>query len=184
MSNDFLFDVNPHESDKAKMPKDWQGPVKIMKIEERTTQSGGKQKNVEFVVANGDFEGTKMYKTFNTGLITNPAKVEELMADGLDREEAQAKADEGIEKANKFGRADWAKLVNAAGYINEKYATDEDKQRIAEERAYPLTGDFTDSMLEGKIVFTGTKPNDKGYQEPRWFKDADSLGDVNGSAPI
>lgn len=171
-------------------------PVRITKAEFRTNQppkdsiavKGWTKLNVEYTVANGKFEGKKMYADYNWSAPTdaegNPVpsqhSIDKWAADGLDTEDATKKALAGIATAVNIGKQDVLKLMNAAGFIRMKDTKpgDSNLKRIASgqavgmistENGYEIVDDsgtstgtiFEIPMLVTRVVMCRTKPVEK-----------------------
>lgn len=164
--------------------------ARIHKVEKRPTKAGGQRLSIEYKVANGPHEGKTIYDGgYNLSDKVNPEKIEELMADGLSREEATEKATEGAKKAKEIGLRGAKKVAKAAGYIDPAEATAADKQKIADGTAWELTKNFKWSDIEGRLVLVTTKGKTnprtgKTFQEVVKVESADNVGDVGSALPF
>lgn len=164
--------------------------ARIHKVEKRPTKAGGLRLSVEYKVANGPHEGKTLYgEGYNLSDKVNPEKIEELMADGLSREEATEKATEGAKKAKEIGLRGAKKVAKAAGYIDPAEATAADRQKIADGTAWELTKNFKWSDIEGRLVLVTTKGKTnprtgKTFQEVVKVESADNVGDVGSALPF
>ena len=165
--------------------------VKIMGVEVKTSKTGGRYVKVEYAVASGEFEGRKLYANYNLKCNVNSDKVISLMADGLSKEEAEAKATESAEAGTRIGRIEIKKLTTAAGFIDPKDAEKDPSlaKLVNDGLAVSWPADFSLDMIEGKTVMCRTKAEtrgDKTYQTPKsvWFADPAKIGDTGESAPF
>lgn len=207
--SDFLT-MNPHK-ERKKMAKGHY-PLKVLSATRRTNEKNGSTSaNVEFAVANGEWEGTKIYKDFLLSLERDPEGEITVTAEQIAKRRLNKKskggtdeevADEvraGLTQAQQIGNEGFASLINAAGFVNEASIDKDTKDgkkdvaRLAAQTAWPLTdemktalmgGDY--SLIEGKIVMASTKENYKGYQEPSsfWDYDPSTIGELAATSPI
>lgn len=184
-----MFDVNPNEGGKPMKAGDY--IVKVVKTEKKAIQDGaGEAINVEFVVANGDFEGRTMYENYNRKLAPNVLR--------YDGDEEKAK--EAAAKACEIGVRGLNSLVQAAGFTVPQWEKPETAELInkgvvrlltEEEKQAFRNGDY--SLIEGKMVMVRTKTEKnektgKEYQKVSYVHDQvitpETVGDIASKLPF
>lgn len=185
-----MFDVNPNEGGGKPMPvADY--IVKVIKTEKKAIQDGGGEAiNVEFKVANGEFEGRTMYANYNRKLVPNVLK-----HDG-DVEKATAGAVQGVE----IGIRGLNQLVQSCGFTVPQWEKPETADLInkgvmrlltEEQKQAMRGGDY--SLCEGKLVMVRTKTEKstktgKEYQTVSYVHDKvitpETVGDVGSKVPF